>query len=541
MSRRKPKPLHGLLFAMIFIIMEHQKMKRKKGLTMKKPVLIMNILLILSLCSSFAFAQVKPGTLSVTPYVGGFIFDKEQNLNSAPLYGLRLGYDFTRYLGVEASGNFIATQYDRTLANVDQGSSGLNYRLEGIAHLLPQYRLTPFVAAGVGGQTLNYPRGVQNTTAFVADYGGGVKYFLTDRLALRADIRHLYVFDNAKKDIEYGIGLSFLFGGAKAAPGPSPEPLYSPLGLSAKGVSESQSNLLWKEVPGATGYRIYRDGAYLTASASPLLSDAGLKADTRYCYMVTAVDKDGKESARSDQACASTLAPATPPPSAPADIAATAVSESQINVLWKESAGATSYKIYRDGTYLTASRTPALSDLGLKADNRYCYAVSAVNAAGRESEKGKEACATTPASLQEQKRTAESAATAALQKEMLEKGRAVIDIEFDYDKAVVKRHYHQELKKFADVIQANPALHVVIEGHTDNVGSRDYNMKLSLKRAESVRVYLVKQFGVKAIRLTSKGYGMSKPIAGNQTAEGRMKNRRVEAAIDYTINNKQAK
>ncbi|MCX7635760.1 MAG: OmpA family protein, partial [Syntrophales bacterium] len=62
-----------------------------------------------------------------------------------------------------------------------------------------------------------------------------------------------------------------------------------------------------------------------------------------------------------------------------------------------------------------------------------------------------------------------------------------------------------------------------------------YNLDLSVRRAESVRSYMIKHFGVKASRLTSKGYGMSKPIADNKTAAGRKKNRRVEAVVDYTI------
>ncbi len=508
--------------------------KEKESLMMKKIILIAGILLAIFLYCGSCFAQIRPGAVSVTPYVGGFIFDNEQRLSNAPVYGLRLGYDFTRYLGVEASGNYIRSKYDQALS-VDEASHVTNYRLEGILHLLPQYRVVPFLAAGYGGQSIDYPKAIQNVTAGAADYGGGLKLFLTDSLALRADIRQIYVFDNSKKNIEYGIGLSFLFGGKKAVSAPPAPAVYVPLGLSATAVSESQNNVLWKEVPGAAGYRIYRDGAYLTSATSPALSDAGLKAETQYCYVVTAVDKSGKESDRSTQACATTLAPAVPPLAAPADLSATAVSESQNNALWKEVVGAKSYKIYRDGTYLTASKTPSLSDSGLKADTQYCYAVSAVDAAGKESEISKQACATTLVSLQEQKKSAETAATAAVQKEMMEKGRATMDIEFDYNKAVVKPQYHKEIKKFADVMQGNPDLKVVIEGHTDSIGSKSYNMKLSQKRAESVINYMVTQLGVKSSRLAAKGYGMSKPIAGNKTAEGRMKNRRVEAAVLYTV------
>ncbi|MDQ5988160.1 MAG: OmpA family protein [Syntrophus sp. SKADARSKE-3] len=502
---------------------------------MKRTAIMINILLFILIYCSSSFAQVKPGAVSVTPYVGGIIFDKEHHLNNTPIYGLKVGYDFTRYFGIEASGNGFFTQYDQAVANVDQGSNGLNYRLDGIFHLLPRYRFTPFLTAGVGGQSINYPRGMQNTTAFAVDYGGGVKFFMTDWLVLSADIRQMYVFDNAKKDIEYGLGLSFLIGGSKASPSlPAGTGLQAPIDLSATAISESQNKVSWKDVPGASNYRIYRDGLYLKSASSPSLDDAGLKSSTQYCYMVTAVDKDGRESERTNQACATTLSP-SPALSAINDITASAVSEFQINVAWTEVVGAKSYKIYRDGTYLTASKTPSLSDTGLKSSTAYCYVVSAVDDAGRETDRSKEACATTLYSTEEQKRRAEAAASASVQKEMLGKGRATIDIEFDYNKAIVKPQYYPEIKKFADVIKANPGIVVSIEGHTDNIGTKDYNQKLSLKRAESVRNTLVTRFGIPAASLKAKGFGLSRPIATNKTADGRKKNRRVEAVVVYNI------
>ncbi|MDD5169025.1 MAG: OmpA family protein [Syntrophales bacterium] len=503
---------------------------------MKRTSLTFSIVLIMIFFCSTAFAQVKPGTFSVGYSFGGILFDNEHRLSNSPFWGLRLGYDFTRYFGVEASGDYFSTQYDQITANSNRKSNGLNYRLEGILHLLPQYRLTPFIAAGFGGQTINYPPGMQNATASVADYGGGIKYFLTDWLALRADVRQLYVFDNSKKDIEYGIGLSFLFGGIGTQkplePPPAPS-VYAPMELTATTASESQIDVSWKSVENAASYRVYRDGTFLTSSTSSPLADKYLKASTQYCYTVSAVGADGRESILSNKDCATTLAQAVAPVSAPADITATSVSENQNNVTWKEVGGAGSYKIYRDGLYLTSSKTPFLSDSGLKADTRYCYTVTAVDKAGNESIQSKTACATTAAPMVEQKMGAESAATAALQKQMLEKGRATINIEFDYDKSIVKPQYHKEIQKFADVMKANPSLKVVIEGHTDNVGAKNYNLRLSKKRAESVRDYMIKKFGVQGSRLTAKGYGMSKPIASNKTAAGKKKNRRVEAVVVF--------
>jgi OOP family OmpA-OmpF porin len=129
----------------------------------------------------------------------------------------------------------------------------------------------------------------------------------------------------------------------------------------------------------------------------------------------------------------------------------------------------------------------------------------------------------------------ESAAAAAVAKEMFEKGRATINVEFDTNKADIKPAFDKELQKFADVMKNYPDLNVVIEGHTDNVGATALNEKLSANRANSVKDYLTKKFGIAESRLTAKGYGMSKPIDNNKTKEGRQKNRRVEAAVNYTI------
>ena len=79
-----------------------------------------------------------------------------------------------------------------------------------------------------------------------------------------------------------------------------------------------------------------------------------------------------------------------------------------------------------------------------------------------------------------------------------------------------------------------PDLNVVIEGHTDSVGTAAYNKKLSQRRAEAVKEYMVGN-GIDANRLKAQSFGEDKPIASNKTKEGRQQNRRVEAAVDYLI------
>jgi OOP family OmpA-OmpF porin len=104
-------------------------------------------------------------------------------------------------------------------------------------------------------------------------------------------------------------------------------------------------------------------------------------------------------------------------------------------------------------------------------------------------------------------------------------------VQFDYNKATIKTDSNSLLDEIASVIKSNPQLRKIsIEGHTDSDGSDAYNLKLSRDRAGSVMRYLV-EHGVDAGRLVSAGFGEQKPIAGNDTAEGKEKNRRVEFLI----------
>ncbi|MFA6836394.1 MAG: OmpA family protein [Fibrobacteraceae bacterium] len=104
------------------------------------------------------------------------------------------------------------------------------------------------------------------------------------------------------------------------------------------------------------------------------------------------------------------------------------------------------------------------------------------------------------------------------------------DILFDVDKATLKEDLKTSLAKVAGILSVYQELNVSVEGHTDNTGSADHNMKLSEQRAKNVLDFLVTQ-GIDAQRLSSKGYGMTMPVADNTTKEGRQKNRRVDLVI----------
>jgi OmpA-OmpF porin, OOP family len=104
------------------------------------------------------------------------------------------------------------------------------------------------------------------------------------------------------------------------------------------------------------------------------------------------------------------------------------------------------------------------------------------------------------------------------------------NIYFDFGKSDVKTESYPELDKILRLMSENPGIKIEIDAHTDNVGSDDYNLKLSQARAESVLNYLVSN-GIFVSRLKAKGYGSSKPVADNNSEQGRQKNRRVEFKI----------
>jgi len=92
----------------------------------------------------------------------------------------------------------------------------------------------------------------------------------------------------------------------------------------------------------------------------------------------------------------------------------------------------------------------------------------------------------------------------------------------------------EALAKLSGIVLNYPSLHLTIEGHTDSTGSADFNQTLSEKRADSVRDYLIGQ-GLQANTLTAQGFGMANPIADNNTAAGRQKNRRVEIVVSGEV------
>jgi outer membrane protein OmpA-like peptidoglycan-associated protein len=111
-----------------------------------------------------------------------------------------------------------------------------------------------------------------------------------------------------------------------------------------------------------------------------------------------------------------------------------------------------------------------------------------------------------------------------------DKNWVLIGVNFDFAKSTLSPESYPILSDAAKVLMGNPSMKVEIQGHTDNIGSANSNQKLSIARAETVKSFLLSK-GVEASRLSTAGFGDTKPISDNKTAQGRSFNRRIEFKI----------
>ena len=202
-------------------------MRRKLGF------ILCALMAALILCTPSMAANLAKAW-SITPVIGGYSFDDDENLDSSLLYGLRIGYNLTKEWTIEGVVTYTEADGDDNILDVSSKSyykddaDMINYRLEGLYNFLPDTDVVLFVAAGVGGRNLDYDEGDSNDD-FLLDYGLGFKWFFAEDWALRGDARHLYLTDESDSNFEYTLGLSFFFGGEKPKAELPPPPHLPPL------------------------------------------------------------------------------------------------------------------------------------------------------------------------------------------------------------------------------------------------------------------------------------------------------------------------
>jgi len=180
------------------------------------------LVLVIGLLPSMAQAEVKSGAITLSPMLGRIIMEGDQNVDNGTAYTIGLGYNFTQAFGLEAVFTGANLEDDLTSSSVDLK----NYRLDALYHFMPDRALVPYVAVGAGQYELESDR------EFMANYGVGLLYFFEDKIALRADIRHLAVTNesNLENNLLYSAGLKFQFG-EPSKPAPvvaAPAPVVAP-------------------------------------------------------------------------------------------------------------------------------------------------------------------------------------------------------------------------------------------------------------------------------------------------------------------------
>ncbi|HXU94393.1 MAG TPA: OmpA family protein [Gallionella sp.] len=114
-----------------------------------------------------------------------------------------------------------------------------------------------------------------------------------------------------------------------------------------------------------------------------------------------------------------------------------------------------------------------------------------------------------------------------------------LDIQFEIDRYAIQHEYEASVERLGAYLRKYPDTTAVIEGHTDEVGTDEYNMQLSQRRANSVVDYLVEHTGIDRSRLKAIGYGKTRPVADNSTEEGKRQNRRIDSIIDCAMDVKE--
>jgi OOP family OmpA-OmpF porin len=369
--------------------------------------------------------------------------------------------------------------------------------MDALYNFMPERRLVPYFALGGGGITAGhgseFNAGGSNTSATL-NAGGGLKYFLTDSLALRGDARQLFIFEHQiKNNWEYTAGVTFLFGDKKAAPAPA-APACN-LAASPASIMQGQSAKLSWTSENATELNIQPNIGPVKPQGNMTVTPA---ADT--LYTLTCTGEGGK--AGSDATISVAAAPKPLAPTCDLSVSPASIMQGESARLNWTSQNATECDIQPG-----IGPVKPLGAANIKPTIDTTYNLVCSGASGK----------------------ANSSASITVAVPTREELCMTLHIEYDTDKSIIKPPYYGEVEKVAKFMKRFPQIKGTIEGHTDYIASAKYNIKLSQRRAEGVVKMLIEKYGIDKSRLAAKGYGLTKPIADNKTAEGRQKNRRTMA------------
>ncbi len=476
---------------------------------MKKLAALMLTIAVMCIMATPVLAGEREGAGSISPFVGGYTFDGVQQRETAPMFGLRLGYDLTNNWEMEAVGEYLATKGTISGTSIN----AMSYRLDILYNFMPDGPLVPYLAVGGGGITSGHGSdGLKinnNTTDATVNAGLGIKFFLTDSIALRGDARQLFILESPnspKYNWEYSVGLTFLFGGNKAAAQaqtpPTPLAPTSSLNVAPGSITKGETASLSWTSQNATNCDITPSIGSVTPQGSMTITPA---ADT--AYRLSCNGPGGT----SDSSASITVA-APPLPKAPAPMSILSVTPSSIRQGEAVTLNWSSQNASACIIQPTVGSVQPQGTMSITPADNTTYTLTCEGAGGAATSTAAVAVTVPPPVVTAAKLCSPT----------------VINIQFDTNKSDIKPRYHGELKKLGDFLTEFPNAKGVIEGHTDNVGSKASNMKLSQRRADSVRNYIIKNFGIAPERIKAVGYGPTKPVASNKTKEGKAQNRRIE-------------
>lgn len=191
--------------------------------------------LLLFLPGAAVHAENQAGQTNITFFAGGYTFDHDLDLQTGFTGGLGIGYNLTDRWGIELEGHTIGSNYHTgsilSERHRDRQIQSYLYRLDVLYHVTPGKKLVPFLAAGAGGITYDPKDNDLNTdTDLAADYGAGLKYYVSSLLAFRADIRHVFTFrsDDHFSNILYTFGITMVLGKEKPVSAAPPPPQAAP-------------------------------------------------------------------------------------------------------------------------------------------------------------------------------------------------------------------------------------------------------------------------------------------------------------------------
>jgi OOP family OmpA-OmpF porin len=179
-----------------------------------KSALSICLMVCLLFIARTAAAGIRAGAITLSPSMGGYYFEGNQNLDEEFAYGLGVGYHFDTHWAAEAVLNYVDTEFEKGGRKGDSVDTYL-YHVDALYHFMPAEKLVPYLAIGVGGIDVN-PEKTKADHDVAANYGAGIKYFISENVALRADVRHVISFDETHNNLIYTAGVTFLFGGERA-------------------------------------------------------------------------------------------------------------------------------------------------------------------------------------------------------------------------------------------------------------------------------------------------------------------------------------